>query len=325
MAPERPDPSAYAELNADFYKATPWDYFERRLSHLMLVAADRDRYRAVFSEPIALGAIQIEIAAPATDAYPTPEQSFIAVESEVLLHHVAETLLRFVHAHADPDEPCPWLRMSALTSARRFKEWVEVTVVEAPRSHLAELCGRVFACHPDSAADLDAYIDYTRLLGDHFLDAAPYNAAKHGMGLTGGSERRQIELDGVEVFRRDGAVINWLAAWPQHDPDRPAGWTRASRLFSPEAAITVSFLSTNLMKSVWIRGRALHLDEPWDKTFSPPSPPELLDAFGVRHPVLADWYEPLQPNEHGRREITIKTRHIGSFEAGSPPVGERER
>jgi hypothetical protein len=120
-----------------------------------------------------------------------------------------------------------------------------------------------FACRPGSAADLDASIDYTPLLAEHFLDAAPYNAAKHGMGLTGGSERRQIELDGVEIFRRDGAVINWLGAWPPQDPDHPAQWTRAARLFSPEAAIAVTSLATNLMMSIWVRGRSDHLDEPW--------------------------------------------------------------
>lgn len=125
----------------------------------------------------------------------------------MLLHHVAETLLRFMHAHEDPNEPCPWLRMSGLTSARRFKIWVETASLEAPRDELGDLCGLVFACRPGCTADLDAYMDYRRLLAEHFLEAGPYNAAKHGMGLSGGSERRQIEIDGVEVFRRDGAEL----------------------------------------------------------------------------------------------------------------------
>lgn len=287
MPPQRPDPATYAKLNADFYDAVPWQYFQQRVAHLMLVASDHDRYRATFSDPMTFGPLRFDVAAPATDRYPTPEQSFIAIEAEALLHHVAETLLRFLHAHADADEPCPWIRMAALTSARQFKTWVEASLVMAPRDQLGALCGRAFACRPGSIPDLDAYIDYTRLLAEHFLDAGPYNAAKHGMGLTGGSERRQIEVDGVEVFRRDGAVINWLGAWPLHDPERPAKWTRASRLFSPQAAIALIVLTTKLMKSIWIRGRAQHLNEPWEDVFSPPSPSELFSAFGVRHPVLA--------------------------------------
>jgi hypothetical protein len=311
MPLSRPDPSTYAKLNADFYEKAPWQYFEQRMAHLMLVASDHERYRAAFSDPLTLGPLRFDIKAPETDAYPTPEQSFAAIEAEVLLHHVAETLLRFVHAHEDPNEPCPWLRMSGLTSARRFKIWVETTIVEAPRDELGDLCGLVFACRPGCTADLDAYMDYTHLLAEHFLDAGAYNAAKHGMGLTGGSERRQIEIDGVEVFRRDGAVIDWLAAWPLHDPERPAKWTRASRLFSPEATIAVISLATKLMKSIWIRGRARHLDEPWDDLFSPPAPSELLGAFGLRHPVLADWYEPLPSTEDDPHKLIVKTRHIG--------------
>ncbi len=280
------------------------------MAHLMLVACDHERYRAAFSDPLTLGPLEISIKAPETDDYPTPEQSYTAIEAEVLIHHVAETLLRFVHAHEDPEEPCPWLRMSGLTSARRFKAWVEAAIVAAPRDDLGDLCARVFACKPGCTADLDAYVNYTRLLAEHFLDAGPYNAAKHGMGLSGGSERRRIEIDGVEVFRRDGAVIDWLAVWPLHDPERSAEWTRASRLFSPEATIAVIFAATNLMKSIWIRGRARYLDESWNDVFSPPAPGEVLGAFGLRHPVLADWYEPLPSKKDGPRDLIAQTRHI---------------
>lgn len=150
-------------------------------------------------------------------------------------------------------------------------------------------------------------------------DAGPYNAAKHGMGLSGGSERRQIGIDGVEVFRRDGAVIDWLAAWPLEDPERPPKWTRASRLFLPEATIAMISVATNLMKSIWIRGRARHLGEPWEDVFSPPAPAELLGAFGVRHPVLADWYEPLPSTEDDPHTLIVQTRHIGPPEPTTWP------
>jgi hypothetical protein len=310
MPIQRPHPSNYPKLNSDFYDAAPWQYFEQRLAFLMLVTSDPGRCRDAFAEPMELGPVRLDVTPPTTDRYPTPEQSYTAVEAEVLLHHVAETLLRFVHAHADPDEPCPWIRMSALTSAKKFKDWVETTVATAASEALAGLCGRVFACRPDCTTDLDAYVDYMRLLAEHFLDSGPYNAAKHGMGLAGGSERRQIEVDGLQVFRRDGAVISWLAVWPLHDAERAPRWTRASRLFSAEVAIALISLSTNLMKSIWIRGRAEHLSERWDDVFRPPPPHELLAALEVRHLVLADWYEPLPRDEHDQRELIVKTSHV---------------
>jgi hypothetical protein len=310
MPPKRPDPSTYPTLNAAFYDAAPWQYFEQRMAHLMLVASDRDRYRAAFAATLSFGPVRLEVAAPETDGYPTPEQAFTAIEAEVLLHHTAETLLRFVHAHADPDESCPWLRMSALTSARNFKDWVRKHVAKAPRDQLAELCSHVFACDLRRPEDLQAYLSYARLLAEHFLDAGPYNAAKHGMGLTGGSERREIAIGELAVFRRDGAVVNWLTAWPLGDPAHPPQWTRASRLFSPEAAIALVSVATNLMKSLWIRGRAEHLGEPYDEVFRPPSPDDLFEAFGVRHHVLADWYEPLRSNNEAEQKLIIQTRHL---------------
>jgi hypothetical protein len=70
------------------------------------------------------------------------------------------------------------------------------------------------------------------------------------------------------------------------------------------------------MESIWIRGRARYLDEPWDDVFRPPPPSELLNALGVNHPVLADWYEPLPLDENDQPTIIVKTRHI---ETPPPP------
>lgn len=115
-------PENFGELNEQFYAAEPWRYFQQRLAHLMLVAADSDRYRAIFSEGVRLASVELtfEHAKAGGQDSPTVEQSFVAVEAEVLLHHAAETLLRFVHAHAEEDL-CPWLRMSRLTGVRRLQ------------------------------------------------------------------------------------------------------------------------------------------------------------------------------------------------------------
>ena len=62
----------------------------------------------------------------------------------MLLHHSAETLLRFVHAHADAAEPCPWLRMSRLTRFGEFKDWVRTHVATADEP---DLDGQARAAH----------------------------------------------------------------------------------------------------------------------------------------------------------------------------------
>jgi hypothetical protein len=95
-------------LNQQLYEMEPWIFFQQRLAHLML-AADQKRYRAIFREGVSAGGVNLRVERP-SDEPPTPEQSFVAIESEVLLHHTSETLLRFVHAHARPSAS-PWVRM----------------------------------------------------------------------------------------------------------------------------------------------------------------------------------------------------------------------
>lgn len=311
-APE-PTEANCASLNKQFYDAQPWIYFQQRLAHLMLVASDGDRYRAIFAEGVTAGGVTLKIDVnPDAAVSPTSEQSFAAVEVEVLLHQSAETLLRYVHAHAEPS-PCPWVRMARLTSYRDFKSWVRTTIANARRDELAPLCRQVFACDPNNAEDLDSYIAHLQLFATHFLDADSYNAAKHGMALHGGSERLQVEIDGRELFKRDGMLVSWLACWPRDDAERLPRWTRVSRLQDEGATIALLYTATVLMRSIWIRGRERHLKEPWDEVYRPVTPDQLFDERGIRHHVLADVYRPL-PDDGEQESIIIKSAH---FEAPS--------
>lgn len=300
-----------AQLNRRFYDTAPWLYFQQRLAHLVLASSDRERYRAIFAEGVVTGgvALRIEVKPEADDQpVPTPEQSFVAIESEVLLHHSAETLLRFIHAHAEENR-CPWVRMASLTRFQDFKSWVRETVIEAEQAELAGLCQRVFASDPHSPDDLDAYLRYVRTLAEHFLDADSYNAAKHGMALYGGSERVEFELDGLRLLDRSGTSVSWLTRWPRGDETRQPRWTQVSRLLSPDAAIALVHTATMLMRSVWIRGRQLYLGEPWSEVYRPVPPDLLYDSLGIRRLVLADVFRPL-PAEGEPETMSIATAHF---------------
>jgi hypothetical protein len=108
-----------------------------------------------------------------------------------------------------------------------------------------------------------------RLLAEHFLAADSYNAAKHGMVMRGGSERRQIMGAKWKLFDGDGATLTWLARWPRGKGGRPPRWTLVSRIFSVEATVTLTYVTTMLMPGIGIRGSALHLGEAWDEVFRP--------------------------------------------------------
>jgi hypothetical protein len=299
----------YPQLNRQFYDTAPWIYFQQRLLNLALVASAEKRHRKVFSDGIKLGPLTLKTKAPEAgdQSLPTPEQTYQAIEAEVLLHHSAETLLRFVHAHAEPD-PCPWLRMSRLTSAGPFKNWVSTTLVKGSRVEQTVLCERLFG-HDGNAARLEDFRRYVVLLAEHFLDPSSYNAAKHGMALQGASQQWSVEVDDLQLLNHAGASVSWLTRAP--DPERQGlRWMEATRVFSVEATAALIHITTMLMESLWIQARQKHLDEPVSEFYCPPSPDDLFSVFDVRHWVMAEIGKPLRYEGVGST-MTITSRHFG--------------
>lgn len=81
-------------------------------------------------------------------------------------------------------------------------------------------------------------------------------------------------------------------------------------------------LAINLIKSVFIRGTARHLDQPWDRVFRPPPADSLWQGLGVRHPVLADWYQPLPTTDDDEQLLIVQSRHLALQDA--PPQQQPE-
>jgi hypothetical protein len=293
--------SNYDALNATFYAEEPWRYFERRLLHLAEVA--QDPAEAMANKRLSVGPLKIEVttASDAETRYPTPAQSFIAIECEVLLHHSAETCLRLVHAHAS-DDPCPLLRMSELRNFGAFKAWVEQLTTS--NEQLETVARSVFA-GPLDGSSLTSMCHWIGLFARHFLDGAPYNAAKHGMTLAGGAEHRTLEVDGIELSNAKGASVNWLELWPRDNPDRR--WTRASRLLSVEAFLAMIQATNLLMQALWAKGRHEHLPDDYPNVgiLTMPGPRETFELLEVDSNVLSRWFEPLVANGE-KRDIHIQ-------------------
>jgi hypothetical protein len=229
--PLEPEPldSNYPELNEEFYAGRPWDYFRHRLIHLAAVAAKPGE--APLTGSFEVGPVAIGMRAPDTVRYPTPGQTFVAIESEVLLHHASETLLRLIYAHAEP-HPCPWLRMSAMFRADQFKSWVKQLI---RNSELPEVAAKVFGrseAHPDGPAHEAEWI---RAFAWHFLNAGCYNAAKHGMALGGGAQERAVNVAAWKGRRR--RCLRWFLDTLSPPPTRRDSSRREA--MSPEAAAQV--------------------------------------------------------------------------------------
>lgn len=112
------------------------------------------------------------------------------------------------------------------------------------------------------------------------------------MGLSGGSQRLRLEIDGWRLLDRDGIAVDWLARWPRDDPEQAPRWTQVSRFLDQDATIALIYTATMLMRSIWVRGRARYLGESVDKVYRPTPPNEVFDSRGLRHHVIADVYTP---------------------------------
>lgn len=286
-------PENYDRLNRDFYEARPWLYFDRRLVNLARVTANMGQ-REPSTETYRIGPVEIREdrrAIPGEELAGLDDQSFVAAEAEVLHHHTSEALLRLVHAHAACDgahPSCPWLAMSRVTAAKPFKDWVRRQIAAAPAADLRELVRCVFgdAIGPE---DTTAAAAHLRLCGRHFLDAAPYNAAKHGFALQGARSRLTVNVADFDVLDDEGLTITWLGV--RGDPPR---WACTTRWFSIEATMVISHLTSRLIQTLWIAGRHRYLGEPLEEAFRPPNPDEIFAACGVLITTLVELDEHLR-------------------------------
>lgn len=299
----------HGRLNERFYEGKPWVYFERRLMHLSLMAADSDRLHAALVEPIQLGPLAIqEHQRELADDEPSglDDQSFAAAEAQVILHHVSETLLRLCDAHAPRADgsspPCPWLEMSRRQGPGQFKRWVTARISDAPRESVEKLAAFLFADAVGGEEATRRLTGYVRLFAEHFLDAPSYNAAKHGFALQGARSRLTARVADIDVIDDEGLTIEWLGV--QGNPPR---WARTTRWFSVEATIALSFMGSWMIRALWLAARARYLDDPVEEAFSATAPDEMLAAFGVVHPVLLEVDDELR-YEGCERTLRIRKR-----------------
>jgi hypothetical protein len=104
-------------LNKQFFELDPWSYLHTRLLGLVAAAGKPAAFAEMFKGDITVGG---RLKATGTGEPPTAErvERFVAVDSEVLLHHAAETVLRAYFAFASrPD--APWVEIGPLGSSRK--------------------------------------------------------------------------------------------------------------------------------------------------------------------------------------------------------------
>lgn len=252
-------------LNSRFYGSRPALYFQQRFVNALLVAGRLDEMRDVLREGIDFG--YLSLPPDSAEVVPILENDeaatlFLISESQVLLHHVVEVLLRLFLAH-EGFPPCPWLELARLRSFREFKKrvrerflkplpddgWriVDILVFGAETLEMQQ-AGIPQEIRRERA---ERALGYLGFMAGLYLDGAHiYNSAKHGMAILGNPEA-VMKLGDAEkgpVVQRSGTGVDSLLIV---DDDGRKKWATATDWVSIGLSLELSHLAVFMIENLW--------------------------------------------------------------------------
>ncbi len=295
------DPSmaeCYRQLNESFYSSSPALYFEQRLNNLLVVAADDPEFGARLRNGLTVAGQSIVVGAnERVESHMSEEQlrRFITSETEVLLHHAAESLLRLYLAH-EGGPPCPWLNVATLTSFERFWGAVDERFLKPVRSEadlravVADVVLGNLTCPagiPMDQADWESAVEkltmWMRFFSRYLSEDKPiYNAAKHGFALcTEEAHFAFKDNKGKTVISRSGPSLEILVRSPWEGDSRT--WSLRTVWTSPVASWFYCDVAIRIMDSIFQVGRYRRLGEARGGTLFAPdfSPGDIQTEVGV--------------------------------------------
>lgn len=289
-APLPADPKADAWINAMYYEQRPWEHFDRRLVALAASFGQADRWHALMSSPTTIGPLKIHADAPRSAEAQQSHLGEVAIQSVVLLHHGAETLLRGIHAHgparADAALPtCPALTLARMRDFRKFKIWVQTILVDDEaelRRYVRSTLG------DDDRNDRIAVVSgYVRRLARFFLDADAYNAAKHGLALTGAHSQLTVTVGDLTFADARGVAITWL-------DDRGARPRRITCWYSLAGLIGLTHACGRLLQQLWMVAQRRYLGAEREMLWQPQPIGELWGSLDIDDVLLLkmEWGSP---------------------------------
>ncbi len=282
-----PDPemtATFRRLNESFYSSSPSLYFEQRLNSLLVVAADDPEYGERLRSGLTIVGQTFTVAPnERVESRLSGEdvRRFVTSETQVLLHHAAESLLRLYLAH-EGRPPCPWLNIASLGSFRQFWRAIDDRFVKpAPREGRVDpLVAETFLGSPvyptswptdenDWASTVERLSIWMRFFSRHLSEDAPiYNAAKHGFALCSEEAYFAFKNDeGRTLISHSGPSLEMLVHGDWANNERR--WSIRTVWTNPVASWFFCNVAIQMMESIFRVGRFRHLGEAGGYLFNP--------------------------------------------------------
>lgn len=222
----------FSELNATFYSSGgPHEYIRARLQATIFTLTESEEADAILAKGLDLGSLKGQASARMSEE---ARRRYALMETTVLLHHAGEALLRLWMAHKD-SQPCPWLEVASLTSAKTFKEKAE-KYAAADTGHMSD--NDIASIFLGGVTSEEAGVEMDQGLWDNAIDgfrelirivavritgeANLYNAAKHGLVGVPADHGDLMMQEGLRMA--GGAGITYLQKKPDDPADRSGTW-----------------------------------------------------------------------------------------------------
>ncbi len=249
-------------VNETFYAADPSDYLWTRWQLLMLAGGRGQDLARLFAKGVEFAGMEI---GPQPSASPGEGgelslDSFLTIESQMLLHHSAETTLRIFLAHISA-EPMPWIAMNSNRNFADFKKAVSSQFVDTQPEPaiVSHVClGRQTPPDDISVEDWRAAIDgitaFLSVFAQRFLnDAGIYNAIKHGLGVRAAAA--SVLLGGQQFG--GGASVDFVESDSWNNGERT--WSLTTQWVDLGETLGLVRVATKIIDSIWHVGRFRHL------------------------------------------------------------------
>ncbi|MEQ9161353.1 MAG: hypothetical protein RLN74_01495, partial [Ilumatobacter fluminis] len=254
-------------FNQSFYLSDPADYLRTRLQLLALAGGRHDEVEALFRNGVEYAGLnfaasdQSDEVDDETDAVVAARarqhQAFLTVESQMILHHAAETVLRLFIVHSQPRR-VPWITLNSQRSPRVFKETIRAEFVD--RQPDPRLVGSVCLGHatcPGDAASEDDWAEgvegltlFLSTFARTILDDAPlYNGIKHGLGVT--PSDAVLKIGPVTAGFGTSVEFPESHEWDEEGRD----WALTTRWVDIQESVSLAWVAIEMIDSIWQIGR----------------------------------------------------------------------
>lgn len=253
------------QFNESFYRSDPADYLTTKFQLLLLAGGKQEEVADLLTAGVEYAGITLSFTPQPEGEEPTGEglSAFLAIESQQLLHHAAETTLRLYLAHAS-GQRVPWIDVASRRNFAQFKKDVRSIFVDGSPSddEIALVClGTTTPYSETSQEEWDDSVAgiqmFLQVLARRFLDDAPmYNGIKHGIGVAHGEA--SVLVDGHLMGSGSSIQFPESTNWDSGGDFRD--WSLTTRWLDLQESLGLIDVAARLIDSIWAIGRFRHLE-----------------------------------------------------------------